>query len=130
MLQNAFDRDPPLWLDLQNLVQQVLHIIRDAAAELHPRIHDVVVDVLDLLRTVRRVAMHQLIEQDAEAPDVHGVVIRLLLQKLWAHVLVCTTEGTHLLVLGSLGRPSEVAELYVVILVEEQIFWLRRLRIS
>lgn len=51
MLENALDRDPVGGFDLEDLVKEVLDFVRDAAAELHAVVDDVVVDVLDLLGT-------------------------------------------------------------------------------
>ena len=53
MLQDALNGDPIRGLNLKNLVQQVLDLFRDSAAELHSSVHDIVIDLLDLLGPIR-----------------------------------------------------------------------------
>lgn len=48
-------------------------------------------------------SVHELVEEDSEPPDIHGVIVGFFLEEFRAHVLVGTTEGAHFLMFGSLG---------------------------
>ena len=74
--------------------------------------------------------MHQLIEQDAQSPYINSVVVALPGKEFRCHVFIRATEGPHGLVLGSDGRPPEVAQLDIMVLVEEQIFRLMKVSVK
>ncbi len=80
MVQYPLYADPLFRINLQDLHQQVFHFFRDPTAELYPFVDDVVIDLFDLLCSVGGISMHQLVEEDAEAPDIDGVVVGLFLE--------------------------------------------------
>ena len=75
VFEDALDRYPIRWFELQDLVEEIFDLVGDPAREFHSLVDDVVVDVLDFLGPIGGVAVHKLVKQDPKAPDVDGVVI-------------------------------------------------------
>lgn len=71
----------------------------------------------------RGLSVEELVEEDAEGPDIYSVVIGGLKEHFWCHVLVGSAEGVPLH--GDvLSSPAKVADFDIVGGVEEQVFGL------
>lgn len=68
--------------------------------------------------------MNKLEQEDPQSPNINSIIIVLLQDHFWSHILVSSTEGRPR---GAdlIGRPTEIAKLYVKVFVQEQILWLR-----
>ena len=71
--------------------------------------------------------MDKLVEKDTQGPDVQGVVVSLVLDHFWSHVLQGTTKSIPLLTMIRLNTPSKITNFNDVALFDQDIF---RLNIS
>ena len=71
--------------------------------------------------------MDQFVEKDTERPDVKGMVMCLVLDHLWSHVLKSSTKSISLLTMIRLNAPPKITNLDNVTLLNEYIL---RLNIS
>ena len=62
--------------------------------------------------------MKQLVEKNAECPDIDVVIIFSFEEHFWCHVLVGSTEGCSLHI-DILGSPSKIADFDVPVTVKE-----------
>jgi hypothetical protein len=67
--------------------------------------------------------VEELVEEDAQCPDIDFVIIDALKNHLWSHVFIRPTKCCTLLSYVC-SRPSEITHLYAVIFVNKQILWL------
>ena len=133
MLEDLDERDSRVGVLLEELVDQVLVLLRDLRFELN-RLTSLVPGDRLLIPSERCIAVDQLVEQDAERPDVQLVVVLPMVDHLRCHVLECATEGVALAFVElaivvhvhlAFTRPAKVADLQHVVLVHEQVFWLQ-----
>ena len=61
-------------------------LARHVRREGHVLVHDLVHERVDVLREEGRLAAEELVQDDAERPQVRRVVVRLLLHQLGRHV--------------------------------------------
>jgi len=66
----------------------------------------------------------KLIEQDSERPDIKSVVVSLVLNHFWSHVLQSSTKCISLLTVIRLHAPTKVADLDNIPLLDQNILWL------
>jgi len=66
----------------------------------------------------------EFVKQDAEAPNVQGVVVGRVGQHLRRHVLQRPAEGVPLFVAAGFDAPAEVANLEDVVVAHEQVLGL------
>lgn len=121
--QDLLEGEPLVWLALQDPLDQVLRVLLDAAGVAHYAGLYVGLDLLVLLALEGRVAVQQLVEKHPDGPDVDREVVGLVGDDLGRHVLVGAAEGLALEV-DVLGAPAEVAELEVVVAVEQEVLGL------
>jgi hypothetical protein len=53
------------------------------------------------------------------------MVVRVGLEDLRCHILICPTEGGPGVLLALLGTPPEITQFCVKILIQEDILWLQ-----
>lgn len=77
--------------------------------------------------------MDKLIEKNAQRPDIDLVVVGLIRDHFWCHVLKCPAEGVPLLLhrvietffSRGLHAPAKIADLEHIVLRDQQVFWLQ-----
>lgn len=71
-----------------------------------------------------RSAMNELVEQDAQGPDVERVIVVLVLNHLRSHVLESPAKGVPLLHVIRLHTPPEITDLNDIPVFDKNILWL------
>jgi len=66
----------------------------------------------------------EFIQQNSERPNIEGMVVVLVLNHFWCHVLEGAAEGEALLHVVGLDTPPEVADLDYVLVLDEDVLWL------
>ena len=101
----------------EELIHKVLIIIRETLfkGDLCYFIHNVILHSQLIFPSEGSIAMHQLIKQDTQRPDINLVVMTLLIQHLWSHIFKGTAESFPLLhtlqLLLKLESPCKVTNL-------------------
>lgn len=72
----------------------------------------------------RGAAVHQLVQEDAQGPDVEGVIVRLVLDHFRRHVLKSAAKSISLLICVRLHAPSEVANFDDVAFLDQNVLGL------
>eukprot|EP00964_Phaeocystis_antarctica_P127835 scaffold91543_cov33-Phaeocystis_antarctica.AAC.1 len=104
VLGAALERAEPLGLRrMEQLADQVLGLRRDLLGILDVTRYDIRVEVHRVSPLKGRVAHEELEEQDAHRPPVHSLVVPLVENDLWCHVLRRATDGPRA-VLDALGE--------------------------
>jgi len=66
--------------------------------------------------------MNQFVEEDAQTPHVHQLVVLVAQNHLRGHVFRCSAEGAPRF--RGIYAPPEIAELHFVLLRDEDVLWL------
>ena len=97
----------------------------DIASEPDAASFDVFENKVRIIASEGAEAVEQLVEEDAERPDVDALVVAHVVDDLGSHVLVRAAEGHAHVFLLLADAPAEIADLEAVVLREKQIFRLR-----
>ena len=66
--------------------------------------------------------MNQLIEQNAQRPDIKRVIMGFVLNHFWSHVFQGSAECIPLLVVVCLNAPSKITNFDYIALLDQNIF--------
>ena len=69
----------------------------------------------------RSTAVHQLIQQDAQWPYIERVIVILVLNHFWGHVLEGTAKSVPLLHVIGLYTPSKITDLDNIALLDQNV---------
>ena len=95
MMENANKFDSLVWLLHKEFVDQVFVLLRQLRLESNLLTH-LVTGYSDLVASEWRISMHQLIQQNAECPDIEHVVVLPMINHLWCHILERTAKSVAL----------------------------------
>jgi len=115
------------WIAIEQLSQEISSGRRHDvwAGEVQRFAENLAVHLVGILIIEGRKTCKHLVQEDAQSPPVHGLVIAVAQQQLRGKVLGCTAEGVGaVLVLHVKLAKAEVAEGNVTLIVEQDIFWL------
>ena len=118
------ERQPVRSLVLQDGVDEVLVLVGEPRLEPDDASGDLVADLSGVHTREGSSTVDELVQKDAEGPNVQSVVMSLVLDHFWSHVLGRSTEGVPLLVVVALDAPSKVAYLDDVALFDQNVLWL------
>lgn len=120
MRLNLFNTKSFGGLKLQNVNDKILEGLRAWTANLVGANIDSLTHCVYIFGLERSLAMDQLKQKHAQSPNINFIVVALLQNHFWSHILISPTESRSRRV-DLIGGPPKVTKLYVVVLVQEQI---------
>lgn len=124
MLQDIFYGNSLLWNLFQNLKHQILYFVTAARTEPDFPFFDVIVNLDHGLALERALSVHQFVQENSQASYVYFFVVRSLVKNFRGDVLIrAAKRAPHWIsLLLVLGTPSEIAQLYRSLFIEEEVF--------
>lgn len=120
MLHDLGCGGPFVRIEIQDQCDEVFEIFGECWFEFICPSGDGSLNFFDVIADKGGILVCELVEEYAQGPDIDLVVVFLLGDHFWGHILVGAAEGPPLHVDIS-GGPAEVAELCIVVLIEKNV---------
>lgn len=122
VLQDLVDVDADVVVQFEHLAHQILGVFGDVFRNGNRFGVEVLPHFLDVLRLKGRHAGEHLVHQDAQTPYVNLAVVLGVEDDFRGHVLVSPADaGAVVVVVLQLARPAEIAQLYLKLIVQEEV---------
>lgn len=126
--EDLFNSGSPFGVDLQNPGDQVSGFLRHGRRlEVDSASLDGLLNLVGVPSRERGTLVEHLIEKNAHSPNINSVVLRLVHDDLGGHVLTRPAKSLSPLFLIVLGTPPKIANLDIVIFVQQNVL---RLQVS